>query len=194
MLGKREKLHIIVTVAVMVLIFVHSAMPGDMSGAESGFIVRWIAALTGLPAESLSLIVRKGAHFTEFMVLGGCFVVNVRDWIKVHRANQSEHEGPDRVREDSTESEQLNQARVQRMNQPEHGRLNWRSLLMAWAMATAYAATDEFHQLFVDGRAGAVLDVCIDAAGAAVGVLIVGLVLMRNRKESDTFNSVSPIR
>jgi len=39
-----------------------------------------------------------------------------------------------------------------------------------------YAATDEFHQLFVPGRSGQVKDVLLDSCGAAVGVLILMLV------------------
>src|SRR5215213_2413387 len=35
----------------------------------------------------------------------------------------------------------------------------------AIAIAVAYAATDEFHQHFVHGRVGHLLDVAIDAAG-----------------------------
>lgn len=40
-----------------------------------------------------------------------------------------------------------------------------------------YAATDEFHQLFVAGRAGRFSDVCIDTLGAAIGLLLFGIVL-----------------
>ena len=43
---------------------------------------------------------------------------------------------------------------------------------MAWGAATLYAATDEFHQLFVPGRAGLPTDVLIDATGAALGLLV----------------------
>lgn len=44
-------------------------------------------------------------------------------------------------------------------------------LFLAWLLAVAYAATDETHQLFVDGRSGNFVDVCIDSAGAFLGVL-----------------------
>jgi VanZ family protein len=36
----------------------------------------------------------------------------------------------------------------------------------------AYAATDEFHQSFVEGRHGTPVDWLIDAAGMAVAVLL----------------------
>lgn len=35
-----------------------------------------------------------------------------------------------------------------------------------------YAASDEFHQLFVPGRSGEFRDVCLDSAGALTGILI----------------------
>jgi VanZ family protein len=44
--------------------------------------------------------------------------------------------------------------------------------LVAWACATGYAATDELHQAFVPGRGPAVLDVLIDALGAAAACAI----------------------
>lgn len=45
-----------------------------------------------------------------------------------------------------------------------------RKFLLAWICAACYAATDEFHQLFVEGRSGQLKDVCIDSAGAFLGL------------------------
>jgi len=44
---------------------------------------------------------------------------------------------------------------------------SWRALLAAWAIASAYGATDELHQLFVPGRQADVFDFASDALGAA---------------------------
>jgi VanZ family protein len=44
---------------------------------------------------------------------------------------------------------------------------SWRTLLAAWAIASAYGATDELHQLFVPGRQADVFDFASDALGAA---------------------------
>ena len=41
----------------------------------------------------------------------------------------------------------------------------------AWVLATAYAASDEFHQHFIPGRNGCITDVMIDSLGAALGLL-----------------------
>ena len=47
-----------------------------------------------------------------------------------------------------------------------------RSPVAGVVVATLYAVTDEVHQLFVEGRHGAPLDVGIDAVGALAGVLL----------------------
>jgi VanZ family protein len=39
-------------------------------------------------------------------------------------------------------------------------------------IAILYAATDEFHQSFTPGRTPRVTDVMIDAAGAAMGMVV----------------------
>ncbi len=41
---------------------------------------------------------------------------------------------------------------------------------LAFALTACYAATDEFHQIFVPGRAGQVTDVCVDSAGGLLGI------------------------
>jgi VanZ family protein len=54
------------------------------------------------------------------------------------------------------------------------GALLYRALgreLPALAAGVAYAAIDELHQSFVSGRHGSVVDVAIDAAGVAAGML-----------------------
>lgn len=47
-----------------------------------------------------------------------------------------------------------------------------RAVLAAFAIAVAYAATDELHQTFVDGRHGSPVDVLIDSAGAGLAALL----------------------
>lgn len=61
-------------------------------------------------------------------------------------------------------------------------------LLPALAATAAYAATDEFHQLFVPGRSGQLKDVLIDTAGGALGLGLLALILYlkRRRKMKET--------
>lgn len=45
----------------------------------------------------------------------------------------------------------------------------------AFLFTVVYAVSDEWHQTFVPGRAGAVSDVVVDAAGAALAAALTGL-------------------
>jgi VanZ family protein len=49
-----------------------------------------------------------------------------------------------------------------------------RAALLAFALSSLYAATDELHQSFVGGRHGTPIDWAIDAAGAAVAAYTLG--------------------
>ncbi|MDE6844459.1 MAG: VanZ family protein [Lachnospiraceae bacterium] len=63
-----------------------------------------------------------------------------------------------------------------------------RKSLVAAVIATLYAGSDEFHQLFVAGRAGSFGDVLIDSAGAVLGLIFfhltvyIVILLRRHRK------------
>ena len=53
----------------------------------------------------------------------------------------------------------------------------------AWLIATVYAATDEFHQIFVPSRTASVGDVMIDSTGALIGLFLVsGIQWWRGRR------------
>ena len=60
--------------------------------------------------------------------------------------------------------------------------------LAAWLSATVYAAADELHQLFVDGRSCELTDVLIDSGGAAIGALlsliVLAIIIHHRRKRS----------
>ena len=145
--SNKVRIHIIITLIVMLIIFVHSAMPGDVSGSESSFFAELLSAITGLSFQTAQFVVRKAAHFTVFTILGICLTVNFNDY----KAQD------ELVRKDMT------QAKAVIWDHP---------LLAAWITGTLYAATDEFHQLFVEGRSCEFRDACIDAAGVAFGIAI----------------------
>ena len=121
----------------MCLIF--SASADTQSVAHTSRIVgpfcHWLFPnITLDQVETVQFVVRKGAHMSEYALLGVLLLYalaagrgDARKWIS-----------------------------------------------SAWILAVAYAAADEFHQLFVAGRNGSVVDVGIDAAGAALGLLAAG--------------------
>ena len=141
------------------LIFFFSAQQGPDSAELSGDVTLTVARIvrpdyTRLPPvqrqsflESLGLIVRKCAHFSEFALLA----FNLACWL--------------------------------RLKFYEKGRAF--ALPRAWLIATLYAVTDELHQMFVAERGPAVLDVCIDSAGALAGVMValVAFILVRKRQQ-----------
>lgn len=161
--GTKTKLHIVITILVMLVIFIHSAMPGDASTAESDFVILLLPEISGLGHDLASFIVRKAAHCVVYTVLGFCLFVNVRDFA-VRRDADSDGAGAGVGTCGSA-----GQVRVPR---------RW-----AWIIGTIYAATDELHQAFVPGRNGALFDVCLDSVGIAAGVLIAAAVLGRRKTD-----------
>jgi VanZ family protein len=58
-----------------------------------------------------------------------------------------------------------------------------RDAVWAFALASAYAVTDELHQHFVPNRQGSVWDVLLDSFGAALGIAVVWMLFRwRNRR------------
>ena len=120
----------------MGVIFAMSAMPGDVSGAQSGsiteLVLEVVSVIAGEHAQSIArhsveFFVRKGAHMAEYAVL----LVLYRRALRLSGAGYAG--------------------------------------IKALFLCVLYAATDEFHQHFVEGRGPAAADVVIDAAGAAIG-------------------------
>lgn len=52
-----------------------------------------------------------------------------------------------------------------------------RGSLIMFAVGAFYAASDEFHQLFVPGRSGRLTDVLIDSAGLLAGIFLIYILL-----------------
>jgi len=55
-------------------------------------------------------------------------------------------------------------------------------LYMAGSICFAYACTDEIHQLFVPGRSGKLLDICVDMIGVGSALLIARLIQVIRKK------------
>ena len=150
----------------MIMIFLFSAAPAEESSAESGIIVRMVLhilenvrgkAFTGEEftywAEVIHTPIRKLAHMTEYALLAWAFFVPTVMWGR----------------------KQLLPVSVGADGMPGNVRMNGK-LLKKWYFgsllaAVCYAVTDEIHQLFVEGRSGSAVDVLIDGAGAALGML-----------------------
>jgi VanZ family protein len=61
------------------------------------------------------------------------------------------------------------------------GEWSWKTAGLAFVIAVIYAATDEFHQLFVETRTGSAVDVLIDSFGAALALGALWILRRRRR-------------
>lgn len=50
--------------------------------------------------------------------------------------------------------------------------------MFSFALTAVYAASDEFHQLFVEDRACRLFDFFVDCCGAATGIAVLALLIM----------------
>lgn len=156
----RVVVSVVLLVAWAAFIFYMSASNGDTSQGYSDGVAEVVApyvvpgydelppAQQALTLDALSTPVRKFAHGFEYAVLGILACNLIWQLRRGHLAQAT-------------------------------ARLPWapRWGALAWACCVAYAATDEFHQLFSDGRSAQVFDVGVDACGALVGVLLASAVL-----------------
>ena len=75
----KKIVHLVLTILLMLFIFFQSALPAELSQQESGIVVRFLAGVTGLEEGLVSFVVRKGAHFLEYLVLGISLFWTARD-------------------------------------------------------------------------------------------------------------------
>lgn len=147
-----------VTITIMIVIFMLSAQSGSESGTLSSAIARMLANIFIADfnelnlAEQASIIadwswpVRKTAHATEYGCLAvSCFISCWQLWL-LYR-------------------ERRGAADVER-------NAGLSIALISFVITVIYACTDELHQLFIDGRAGQVADVLVDASGALIGCVL----------------------
>lgn len=67
----RKRIILILLILWMIFIFVMSSFNANESSNQSGIIVNFISSIFNISdTKLLSLIIRKGAHFTEYFILG----------------------------------------------------------------------------------------------------------------------------
>ena len=146
-LMNKRMLHTALTVLIMIFIFSQSALPAALSLKESGLIVSIIAKIFRLDTESLTFVIRKCAHFAEYMVLGISLRLTVRDWLEERAAGVP-------LKKDRAYKDYV-----------------WKCAVISWGIGTVYAVTDEIHQSFVPGRSCELRDIMIDSCGVAAGIV-----------------------
>ena len=73
----------------MAFIFFQSALPADLSsrarGRAAALLVRLFQGILPIARATTLVIVRKGAHFAEYTILGGFLVPAVTEWMAVDK-------------------------------------------------------------------------------------------------------------
>lgn len=155
--SKRKTIFLIAAVLWMTVIFLFSSRNGDTSAQDSGRIGR---------------------------LVGEIFVPGFKDWDADRQtvfAGTVDH--PIRKAAHASEYAVLGILIFGVVYERRKSRV--RCLFLPWLLGTAYAATDELHQLLVPGRSGQVSDVVIDSAGVLAGVLVISVLSLAvtNRKK-----------
>ena len=56
------------------------------------------------------------------------------------------------------------------------------NIYYAIGLSILYSCTDEFHQLFINGRSGSIKDVLIDSIGILIGTYLYKLLFIKNKE------------
>lgn len=138
---------VLLVIVWMVMIFVMSNFPAEVSDKQSGVVVELTKKIFNISAEqselldNLTTIVRKCGHAFEYFVLGALLLNMLRQFWPAKRRGE------------------------------------WaRYWYLAVVGASIYAVTDEVHQAFVPGRSCELRDIIIDTVAAGVGVGVVMLI------------------
>ena len=63
-----------------------------------------------------------------------------------------------------------------------------KTAITSLVFSIVYASSDEFHQTFVAGRDGNIIDVLIDSSGALVGIMISSIIYFLIMKNSEKYS------
>lgn len=116
----------------MIFIFIMSHTNGTDSSNQSNFFVEIILKIIYINPETLSFLIRKAAHMSEYAILFLLIYYGISKTIAINHILST-------------------------------------SLFITFI----YACSDEFHQLFIPGRAGQFKDVMIDTSGALIMLIII---------------------
>lgn len=146
---KLPKIHLLLPLLWMAVIFMLSHQSASISSGQSGVFVEQLHHIApSVDQQLLTFLVRKGAHIFAYFVLG------ILTFNALRRINLSRF----------------------KFNRPA---------VLSIIVCALYAASDEFHQLFISGRSGEIRDIMIDSCAAMAGVFVVSIfvrILQKSKK------------
>lgn len=152
------------TIAWMIFIFFMSSMEQEESASQSSTVIDFICSVfvrgySEMPPavklemqEKLTFPVRKGAHMTEYAILGMLLSLTVYEYFVTYENFTVKNSGL------LSESEEISEKKA---------------LPPALVIGFLYACSDEIHQIFVRGRSGEIRDVLIDTTGVLAGAFLI---------------------
>ena len=191
----------------MAVIFYFSATPITKSSEESHFVGKTVGRVFIKDFEKQSakkqeafiikvdLPVRKTAHMTEYAILSVFLMLFFLPENKVKAVTSNEYdikmdnennENPMasnkrdvKMDNENNENPMASNKRDVKMEKFRAAHPVLSSALFSEIIAFLYACTDEFHQLFTNGRGSHFTDVLIDSCGAFIAILLVSLLVRR---------------
>ena len=166
----------ILAVVWMIRIFDFSSADADVSGSVSRSMsynliekisrhlnLGWDEEKIESVAGPVEKYLRKAAHMYEYAVMSILWCIALDAWKYVGIQSHPEPYSGDRRKRSG---------RSRRFIRPG----------IVLLICLIYAVSDEFHQIFVDGRSGEIRDVCLDFGGAIIGVLLGALIVFIYRR------------
>jgi VanZ family protein len=143
----KPKIILSLGILMMIIIWMNSLMPANVSSHQSGFftsIINQFLVFLKIEIETnmLHFFIRKMAHFTEFFILGAIWFSY---FVKI-------------------KGKQM--------------------ILKTMMIGFIVALIDEVLQIFVPGRAFAVMDILIDFLGLTCGILFIKMILFNKTKKN----------
>lgn len=149
----RFRLYLSALIFWAIFIFIMSSFSAPSSSSQSSFFVRPLQTIVpSANPYTLTVIIRKTAHFIEYAILGLLAVVTFYAYV-------------------NSKKSQNQPSKSFKSRSPGFSPCLRPIILLILACAM-YSITDEFHQSFVPGRSPQPTDIMIDTIGVITGIIM----------------------
>ena len=182
----KKTISIVLIIIWMAVIFWFSSMPGDESNTKSKSTIKEVIETITQhgKAEKIEETISNEESVNEVFANN-----QIKNNTEINKVNQNQ------TMQNEPKEEQL----IEKLNKPLRKCMHasvyfvlsilifnclktfkisgWKNVIIPIGIAFLYACTDEFHQLFIDGRTSQFTDVLIDTFGAMLGVAMINVAI-----------------
>lgn len=182
----KKTISIVLIIIWMAVIFWFSSMPGDESNTKSKSTIKEVIETITQhgKAEKIEETISNEESVNEVFANN-----QIKNNTEINKVNQNQ------TMQNEPKEEQL----IEKLNKPLRKCMHasvyfvlsilifnclktfkisgWKNVIIPIEIAFLYACTDEFHQLFIDGRTSQFTDVLIDTFGAMLGVAMINVAI-----------------